>query len=72
MIGICQYGFGVKWCNGFSRFTIGIILNQFFCTYREMVKSLYGVKVIWLNGSMVNPFLGHISIDGEILKWENA
>ena len=46
MIGMCQYGFRVKWCNYFFRFPNG-----------EMLKPVYGVMVIWWNCSRVDRFL---------------
>ena len=31
----------------FFCFPNGVMVNQYFCTYGEMTKSLYGVMVIW-------------------------
>ena len=47
MIGMCQYSFGVKWCNDFFRFPNG-----------EMLKPVYGVMVIWWNSPILNRFFG--------------
>ena len=58
MIRVCLYGFRVKWWNDFFRFTNGVMVNQYFCAYGEMVKSLYNVMVIWQNCHMVNRCFG--------------
>ena len=74
MIGMCQYGFGLKWCNVFFRLLNGVMVNQYFLNiqYVEMVKSLYGVMVIWWNFPMVNHFFGtyfHQWWDDEEVKY---
>ena len=59
MVGMYQYGFGVKWCN-------------FFCFPNgEMVKSVSGVMVIWWNCPTVNLFEGgnfHRWRNGKMVK----
>ena len=58
MVGMCQYGFGVKWCNDFFRFPNG-----------EMVKPVYVVMVIWWNFPMVDIFEDTFP---SIVKWWNG
>ena len=45
MIGMCQYGFGVKWCS-----------DLFFFPNGEMVKIIYGVMVTQWKFPMVKIF----------------
>ena len=65
MIGMCEYGFGMKWCNVFLVF----LLVQCWIWWN-------GEIIIWCNGDMVkfsngeSVFLGHISINGEMVKSE--
>ena len=66
MIVMCQYGFGVKWCNDFC-IPNCVIVNQYFCICGEMVKSLYGVMVIWWNCPMLNWFFWDTFLS--MVKW---
>ena len=60
MIKMCQYSF-----RGWN----GAMIFCFVFRDGEMVKSLYGVMVIWWNFPTVNIFFrGHIFIDGEMVK----
>ena len=73
MIGMCQYGFGLKWFIGFFRFPNGVMLNQY-------ILHIWwnGEIIIWRNGDMVkfsngeSFFWGHISINGEMVKRWNS
>ena len=74
MVGMCQYYFGVNWCKCFFGFQMVQWWINIFCTYGEMIKSLYSVMVI-LYGEIEQRwigFWGHISINGEMMKWWNA
>ena len=61
LVGWLEYVNVVLWWNGAMSFFVFPIVKwriNIFFTYGEMVKSLYGVMVIWLNGRMVNSLLG--------------
>ena len=72
MVGWLEYVNMVLWKSGAMIFFFpnGEMVNLKFCTYGEMVKSLYGVMVIWSNGESI--VLGHISIGGEVVKCWNG
>ena len=66
---MCQYGFGAKLCN-LVFFPNGLMMNRFFFHIWRNVEI-----IIWCNSDMVklsNVFLGHISINGEMVKRLNA